>query len=137
MFPSTGITHKVERAFLFVCFCLFAFLINLALALVRLNYTVLFTLYPTDFVDGSSFEGLAWEPSCHLYYGFPGGKNKMHSESQLTSPGKPETHLPFFSDPCNGYPLSSPHCFHITDGREKWYSGPHSCAGYIGVGAQK
>lgn len=52
----------------------------------------------------------------------------MHSESQLITPGKAETHLPASYDPINGYPFPSHHCFHITGDREEWCSGPNSCA---------
>ena len=52
----------------------------------------------------------------------------MHSEFQFITAGEPETHLPFSCDLSNGHSLPSSHCFHISGGREKWYSGPHSYA---------
>lgn len=79
-------------------------------------------------MDGSSFGGLGWELIDHFQYGFPGEKVKMHSESQLITPGKAETHLPVSYDPIHGYPFPSHHCFHITGDREEWCSGPNSCA---------
>lgn len=78
-------------------------------------------------MDGNSFEGLAWELGRHSQYGSLGEKTKMHSEPQLTTPGKAEMHLPFSSDPgISTPPTLFPHLWW----QREVVSGPHSHAGH-------
>lgn len=62
---------------------------------------------------------------------------RIRSPNSACVSGKLETSLPFSCVLSDGYSLPSPHCMHITGGREKWYSGPHSEAGYSTEGWEK